>query len=464
MKKRIIICSDGTWNSPEEKSDGSVCITNVLRLARAISSYDSEEGIHQVAFYDAGIGAESIGPIEKKARGATGWGIRKNIADCYRFLAHNYCEQDELFLFGFSRGAYTVRLLSGLLDGIGILTKRELDHLPQILDYYRGSESKRKKKEFKAIRELTQRTVKPSIRCLGVWDTVGALGIPTPLVGALTKKWVGFRNVHLCENVERAYQALAIDERRPPFAPSVWDGRQPGQHLEQVWFAGVHSDVGGGYREKDLSLIALDWMARRSMECGLKLDTAFLEGLIPAAEAERRALGPRHDSMSPLYRVLSVWGRHVVGRLFKGEPSPSRPVGSWIDYGEMIHESVLTRLQKDPSYRPGNLITENAHPDSLLVKGEGRHLLDVHGVQVPITRERAQVRHPVSLDATLVLEADLKEPCKVLNLSERGGAMLKVANPPAPGAGGVLESEKTGRAMFRVVWSNSEYAGVRFAV
>jgi len=463
MKKRLIICSDGTWNSPEEKSNGGICITNVLKLARAIVPYDEQETIHQVAFYDAGIGSESVGFIEKKVRGGTGWGIRKNIADCYRFLAHNYCKGDELFLFGFSRGAYTVRLLSGLLEKVGILTKKDLDHLPQILEFYRGSDKKRNKAEYREIRSIITTTVKPTIHFLGVWDTVGALGIPTPLIKKLTQRWVGFSDVHLSGTVEKAYQALAIDERRAPFAPAIWDKHNPQQHLEQVWFAGVHSDVGGGYRENGLSLIALDWMTRRAMESGLKLDASFLENLCPAADDERRALGMQHDTMNFGYQALNVLNRKV-GRLVGNKTPEYRSVGTLPDCGEMLHESVLTRLRKDPSYRPANLLAADADPDQLVVEQDGHTFLNIHGVRIPISHARQDVRHPMHLQADLQLANGNSEDCEILNFNPAGGALLKLAAPPAPGADGVLHSEQTGPKKFRVVWSNNDHAGVRFAV
>lgn len=463
MKKRIIICSDGTWNSPEEKSDGRVCNTNVLKMARAVVPYDKESKIHQVSFYDAGIGSESVGFIEKKLRGGTGWGIRKNIADCYRFLAHNYAKGDELFLFGFSRGAYTVRLLSGLLDHVGILTKQDLDHLPQILDYYRGSQKKRNKAKFRAIRELITTNHKPSIDLLGVWDTVGALGIPTPILRKLTRRWVGFSDVHLCKNVARAYQAMAIDECRPPFAPSIWDGGDPKQHLEQVWFTGVHSDVGGGYRNNDLSLIALDWMTRRAMEAGLKLDDAYLDSLIPAAESEQRALAAQHDSMNAGYRALAWWNKKI-GRLTRTESPEHRPIGRWLNYGEMVHDSVLTRLQQDDSYRPVNLIGAESDPGSLITDTYDHQSLNVHGHLLPVSRARHEVRHPLHLQAEMELEAERKKRCEVINFNPIGGAMLRVDTPPAPGTDGVLASKKTGKKKFKVIWSNDKFAGICFAV
>ncbi|WP_268746561.1 DUF2235 domain-containing protein [Nitrincola sp. A-D6] len=175
--KRIIICSDGTWQSPESDNP-----THVLRVARAIAPEDLQ-GNKQVVFYDWGVGTEG----DRVRGGATGAGLDKNIMDIYRFIVHNYDDGDALFLFGFSRGAYTVRSLAGLIRNAGILRREHAELISHAYELYRQRSAdsrpfKEKSTEFRqlyAVADITR------IRFIGVWDTVGALGIPAPFLGTL---------------------------------------------------------------------------------------------------------------------------------------------------------------------------------------------------------------------------------------------------------------------------------------
>ncbi|MEJ2201065.1 MAG: DUF2235 domain-containing protein, partial [Desulfuromonadaceae bacterium] len=137
MSKRIIICCDGTWNEPENEKEGRQIPTNVLKLVRAIEPKEAESGSDQVVYYLRGVGSGAFGLPDRYLGGGTGLGISRNIQDAYRFLANNYVEGDEIFCFGFSRGAYTVRCLSGMLEATGLLHKNDLDHLPAAYAYYR---------------------------------------------------------------------------------------------------------------------------------------------------------------------------------------------------------------------------------------------------------------------------------------------------------------------------------------
>ena len=190
------------------------------------------------------------------------------------------------------------------------------------------------------------------IRLIGVWDTVGALGIPLRGLRALTRRRYRFHDVRLSRSVERACQALAIDERRTPLAPTLWAApAREGQRIEQVWFAGVHTDIGGGYPpgQWGLSDLTLEWMQGRAIDAGLALDPASNTAWAPRGDA----LAPLHDSRAGLYRLVPSAAR-VIGRP-AGDTTPARESDTTLDPTQSLHPSVLTRWDADPTYRPDHL-------------------------------------------------------------------------------------------------------------
>jgi uncharacterized protein (DUF2235 family) len=334
MTKRIVICSDGTWNRPDQKYP-----TNVVKLARSISPVAQDE-LPQVVFYDEGVGT---GPgLDRWLGGATGRGLEKNIQDCYRSLMDNYEEGDEVFFFGFSRGAYTVRSTVGLIRKVGLLNKIHADRFPQAYRIYRKRDPTPDTPEAIDFRQRFSREI--GIKFLGVWDTVGALGIPLRGLRFLTMRRHRFHDVRLSRIVKNAYHALAIDERRGPFKPAVWESADnPGQVVEQVWFAGVHSDVGGGYAESGLSDVAFTWMKQKAQECGLSFDEEYLGRTI-----RPDGLGPSHSSKTGLYRLTpGIWRR-------LGEQPPT----------EAAHPCAVERHKShQPPYRPRNLVEYLSDPN-----------------------------------------------------------------------------------------------------
>lgn len=259
-KRRLILCMDGTWNS-NDKSDK---VTNIVKLLRAIPPVDNQ-GISQVLYYGRGVGT---GTGEKVRGGFSGAGLDDNIIDGYRFLGNNYHPGDEILIFGFSRGAYTARSLAGLINLAGILKPLCLGGvLDELLKIYR-SDREDKQTAIAQLKGL-QRHEQVRIKCVGVWDTVGSLGIPGDWAKQLSfaSRWY-FHDVHLGAHIEVALHALAIDEKRGAFPPTLWekpiDRPLPaGQTVEQVWFPGVHSNIGGSYEDDRLSDITLDWMIKR---------------------------------------------------------------------------------------------------------------------------------------------------------------------------------------------------------
>lgn len=353
--KKIIICCDGTWNK-EDAGGGSN--TNVLKLIRSLEP-DDGAGNSQVVFYDEGVGTSGFS-LERAIGGATGLGISKNIRDCYYFLANNYQAGDEIYCFGFSRGAYTVRSFAGLLSTFGLLSKDYLHVLPQLYTIYQTKPEKRAQyKDYQTVQDALKNAAKPRIKVMGVWDTVGALGAPTPLLGLITRHlWVKYHDVEL-QNTDYAYHALAIDECRKPFKPSIWT-TQPNdcQEVKQVWFSGVHSNIGGGYANDGLSDIALAWMVKMVSTRGLRFNAAHL-----GATVNPNHMGQLVDSYSTLYKLLGPYLRPV------GQAHHVPPTGTLLNrvmgvntapgVNELIHESVLDRINNAANLAPSNPETYN---------------------------------------------------------------------------------------------------------
>ncbi|TFH87157.1 DUF2235 domain-containing protein [Billgrantia azerbaijanica] len=287
--KRLVICSDGTWQSPE--SDNA---THVLRLARGIAPEDAG-GNKQVVYYDWGVGTEG----DSVRGGATGAGIDKNIMDCYRFIVHNYEPDDQLFLFGFSRGAYTVRSLAGLIRQCGVLRREYADKIPAAYALYRqrskssapGEPKARTFRRAHAVADVTP------IEFVGVWDTVGALGIPAPFLGTLGSARYLFHDTAPSKIIQHARHAVSIDENREDFEPALWTTK-PGLDLQQVWFAGVHTDIGGGYKDRALGDHAGEWMAAEAERYGLAFEPHFIASMAPDHAADQ------HNEYKGFYRLM----------------------------------------------------------------------------------------------------------------------------------------------------------------
>ncbi len=276
--KRLVVCCDGTWNKPDNDT-----VTNVEKIARTVQTDAAPAGgVLQLVYYISGVGTSSY-EADRLLGGAFGFGLFHNVIACYRFLAQNYEPGDEIFILGFSRGAYTARSLAGMLATVGLLTKVALveERLPEAVHLYQ-----RTKMPAGAFGESTDEFKHDhchpaKVTFLGVFDTVGALGVPG-------FEWATprFHDVQLSDQVVCARQALAIDETRMKFAPTFWEAPSgPGveaapetedPRVKQVWFEGDHSDIGGGHPETGLSDTTLLWMAKEAHASGLVFDPALL--------------------------------------------------------------------------------------------------------------------------------------------------------------------------------------------
>jgi uncharacterized protein (DUF2235 family) len=307
MPRRLVVCCDGTWNLPDELHGGGAAPTNVAKIALGFTS----DGGNQILFYEPGVGTT---PDERILGGAFGYGLSRNVRNCYRFLAQSYEPGNQLYLFGFSRGAYTARSLAGLIRNCGILRDKHVDQVDDAFMFYRDRTSQTHPSALgsQIFRRMYSHD-EDDIHFIGVWDTVGALGIPADLPGW---EWVskhvdgweqlwGFHDTRLSSHVHFAYQALAIDEQREPFQPTLWyqDDAPAGQTLEQVWFAGVHTEVGGGSRDASLSDIALLWMIQKAQDCGLVFESKQSQAGAPNYAA------PILDSRRGIYEALRPYHR-----------------------------------------------------------------------------------------------------------------------------------------------------------
>jgi uncharacterized protein (DUF2235 family) len=353
--KRLVICCDGTWNSADQEHDGEPCPTNVVRFAYRVAKKD-RNGVSQIVFYDQGVGTGNT--IDKVTGGAIGRGLEENIHDAYRFLFANYEEGDELFVLGFSRGAFTARSVVGMIRKCGVLDRTAARMYRGALDLYRNEETPDQKGPTEFREKYCLYKNRPiEVKFVGVWDTVGALGIPLRGLRWLTNRdKYQFHDTELSGMVKNAYHALAIDEHRKPFEPAVWQYQpKSGQHVEQVWFAGAHSDVGGGYErdkakgwtkekplfEPQLADISLAWMMEKAQERGLEFDHGVIEKIALCEEPGARI----HDSMTGLYNLVPKFDR-VIGLHGESEPAPK------LDPTQAIHKTVLERWDNDPKYRP----------------------------------------------------------------------------------------------------------------
>lgn len=272
--KRLICCLDGTWNDDRKASER----TNIVKLHRSVLVADAS-GIRQLCHYVEGI-ATTEGQRAVFLRGAIGLEVEDRIRRGYQFLAENYEPGDEIFLFGFSRGAFEARSLASFMSIFGIARAGGAFNLYEAWHLYRKAEPRR---DVDAVARLSAECHYPvRIRCVGVWDTVGNLGNPL-LPNGLISRRLKFHDMRLHDTIECALQALSIDETRAPFNPILWtlpDGAAlpPHQHVEQAWFAGTHADVGGGWDVTSLSDISLIWMAERAAATtGLAIDIERLK-------------------------------------------------------------------------------------------------------------------------------------------------------------------------------------------
>ena len=359
---RLALFLDGTWNDPDDR-------TNVKLLADALAG--PTHGVpDQLSKYIPGVG---IKWHERISGGAFGKGLSANVAEAYEWLHEKYNDDDEIYLFGFSRGAYTARSVAGVIILCGLLRRGGALDCKDIYKRYRAGKDKLPLHQIMYLldhpdhpdharltdedRLLAANSRRVPIRFIGVWDTVGALGVPWTSVPLIGRGNFYFHNTNLSVLVQAAFQALAIDEHRGPYKPTLWNtytkqGSPPApmpsrDQVEQRWFVGAHANVGGGYGHKDLLPgLPLAWIQSRAAANGLKFHTT----LTPSPNAIQCA--PRDsfaEFMKGFYRLVRL-GKKFYRTIGRG-PYPVRG-GTATPINEVIDASVFKRWQAHSNYRP----------------------------------------------------------------------------------------------------------------
>jgi len=368
MPKNIIICSDGTGNTAI-KNRG----TNVFKIFEAIDLNGHRSNPYldpQVAFYDDGVGTETFLPL-KLLGGAFGFGLAKNVRNLYMDLVRVYdpgdanTPADRIYLFGFSRGAFTVRTLAGLIAKCGVLDRDKLRTTDALRATVRRAYStyrqsyrtllgsilnrilvglRLRRPDADAMAEFKRANSIPSevrIRFIGVWDTVDAVGGPfhtSDVINAVFHRFK-FPDRILSDKVDQAVHALSIDEARAAFGPVLWEARP---NVEQVWFAGVHSNVGGGYPKQGMSLVTLDWIMQKAHQNGLRILSDDRKNYWEHDNVDDKL----YDSRAGL-GVFYRWKPRNMQRLWTDQKAGTLPP---------IHLSVLERIAHGTDgYAPGTL-------------------------------------------------------------------------------------------------------------
>lgn len=365
--RNLVVFCDGTNNQFGEHN------TNVIRLLAA-SARDAQQ---QLAFYDPGVGTfaatGALTPISRRVTqllgSAFGFGLTRNVGLCYDFLMQHYRPGDRIYLFGFSRGAYTARVLAALIHVCGLLRTYNPNLAEYAMRLFRREAVQAKKRNDRAEADahvyrrlhlpLCEQfrdtfSITPPIHFLGVWDTVSSVGsIYNPFKLPYTRWNPSVRTVR---------HAVSIDERRKFFRTNLWSSSNTDTDVKQIWFVGAHADVGGGYprTESGLAKIALAWMMDEAQACGLQLDPAQRAQVL--ADPPPDALGPMHDALDRLGWKLAQWAPRrewlrdaASGRYMPHWRFSPRPLPRFIEEGATIHSSVFRRMRDDPGYRPPNL-------------------------------------------------------------------------------------------------------------
>lgn len=346
--KRLIICCDGTWQDLSTSYP-----TNVVKIAQIIQSIASD-GTPQVVYYQSGLGTER-GKEGNIVGGVFGWGIDTNIQDAYRFLCLNYQPGDEVYLFGFSRGAYTVRSLAGLIYCSGLLQRAHIREVPQAYRLYRDRTIAPSHPDAISFRHQYGETI--PIKLLGCWDTVGELGVPNliPFVSNWLNAKYQFYDTQLNRQIEFALHAVAIDEQRKVFNVTPMTlSKDANTSLTQVWFPGTHTCIGGGQQEvSGLSDAALEWMLEAINKLGLKLEFVANPGAIAEGGIQPNYRIPFNPEIDDVFSLGGLIYRDVSN----SDPSTASAPAEQSFFDHNLHLSAKCRwkLTDEPLYRPKNL-------------------------------------------------------------------------------------------------------------
>lgn len=374
--KNLVICCDGTDN------EFGVNNTNVVRLLSLALKQDEQ----QIVFYEPGLGtfpaSGAITPLQKwftkKLGSAFGLGLSQNLAVCYEFLVEHYKPSDRIYLFGFSRGAYTARALAALIHVVGLMRTKNSNLVPYAIKLFESAAGKAKKKNEKAERLSGKKQpldlsicdefkrvfcIAPEIHFIGVWDTVSSIGTIFDPYNLPHTRWN--------PSVKIVRHAISIDEERKFFRTNLWASSEQYTNVKQVWFAGVHADIGGGYEESEsgLAKITLQWMLDEAREAALAIDESLLPTVFPKNKNDPTLSSPDpcgkiHNELDKIFWKVMQW---VPRRHWIRDDASGKFVRRWdfavtrrprpIPKDSVIHSTVTTRMQELPTYRPENIPT-----------------------------------------------------------------------------------------------------------
>jgi uncharacterized protein (DUF2235 family) len=439
--KSIILFSDGTGNS-----SAKLFKTNVWRMYEAVDLGPSAEGKRdQISYYDDGVGTSSFKPLTVLG-GAFGWGLQRNVLDIYRYACRNYREGDDIYAFGFSRGAFTARLVVALIASQGLVrssSEAELDRKSR--EAYRAFRASFIPRRLKWPTTLSRRisaavggwrnrlngyqpydpaeNCRPKIRFVGVWDTVAAYGGPITEITRAIDNWIyplSMPDYQLDERVLCARHALALDDERDAFQPLVWDEVHEAtlverkvvdeQRLQQVWFTGMHADVGGGYPDESLSYVSLLWMMEEAEHAGLRTLKVVKDRFVALASS----FGPIHNSRSGLAAYYRYQPRRISAWLDPVEPATlglRDPVITDADGKSRgllrrvkVHESVINRIATGTDRYAPVTLPERFEVVPPQIEGETAPQADNQAPAPPLETK------PPKAMVTKALRARLKDP------------------------------------------------------
>lgn len=373
--KRLALFFDGTWNTPESA-------TNVWRLYLMLADRGAD-GVVQEKFYDEGVGTRWY---DRMTGGAFGAGLSDNVRNGYRWLMEHYNPGDEIYIFGFSRGAFTARSLGGVIARCGLLQPNAPMSYRQLYERYQKGDTVRPIYKLHYLRKQGQTDFdfeekllldysyyqRNFIKMVAVWDTVGSLGLPFGNIPGISSKAMRFHNTHLSKIVRHSYQALALDEHRKPYWAMLWTDFVPtkpdpseaaqvdNRFVEQRWFAGAHCNVGGGYRNDLLGQRPLAWLLEKARTAGLTFRAS-----VPLNDDDLKMTpcDSYTDFLGGLWKLLTLGKPYLRWVMSKPIPKSAHWKGKtqiedgWVQtVNERIDPSVFYRCQLHPKYRPPNLV------------------------------------------------------------------------------------------------------------
>ncbi|MEH6526360.1 MAG: DUF2235 domain-containing protein [Sneathiella sp.] len=443
MGRNLVIFSDCCWQRTEYRSKKRRVPSNIA-LAQISLAPLCQNGREQISFPDL---SNSPSPKYKQlTRRLFGAGLKTEIFDAYSFLIHTYQPGDHIYMFGAGLGAFNLRRLVDMIDRVGLLRPDDIDKIADAFEY---SQIPIEALDTPAARDIAGKLNgrEVTIKFLGCWDTIGSYGLPTPGLNKISQSWMLLHDHKISNNVEAAYQALALDEKRSRFRPGLWNGVQSPaiQAVEQVWFAGSHENTVGGCRDSGLSDIALNWLLGRAEEHGLQMDHEILE--------ENSAPDPNGKISNNTWSLLAA--------PFSLRKARYRPVGQ-SSFGfaditgaepEKLHEAVLIRKKNVKKYKPHQLASLQA--GAIPVFSDSNE---------PMRNRRQHERHSGNWPAVLI-ENDMKTSVSLVDYSQTGARIWVAGNPPA-GTAFLLKSSLifVDGTKSRIIWAKDGFFGLQFNV